>query len=64
MDIMTKYAIGDILWRVRNSKAESFECRVIAYDKAASYGPSIYDLCEEPQCFASKEELLAYVAGE
>lgn len=64
MEIKTKYAIGDTLWRIRNSRAESFECAVIAYEKTASYGKSVYDLSEEAQCFASKEELLAYVAGE
>lgn len=64
MEIKTRYAIGDTLWKVENSKAVSFECKVVAYEKTASYGSSIYDLCEESQCFGSKEELLAYVAGE
>ena len=57
MEISTKFAIGDKVWKIHDSKAGC-----ILYDGAVYYGATRYDVTIATQCFASKEELLKYVA--
>lgn len=64
MEIKTKFAIGDKLWRLSENKAKSFEVRHIAYDGAVYYGTSAYDLSIETVCFATKEELIEYISAD
>lgn len=70
MNIITKFAIGDRVWIVVDSKA----VQVTVSSIFISDGRIDYNLkrnpdttsvsCEESKCFATKDELLKYVAGE
>lgn len=63
--ITTNFAIGDTAWRIYDSRATCFEVRIIAYDgSTVYYGETLYDTTPETQCFATKEELLKYVAAD
>lgn len=62
MEIKTKFAIGDKLWTVNGCKAVQFEVVCIFYNGEVRYGDSRYSVTPESMCFATKEELLKYVA--
>lgn len=62
MEILTKFALSDKIWRLQNCKAVCFEVKHVAYDGGVYYGSNPYDLTPESQCFGSKEELIKYVA--
>lgn len=64
MEIKTKSSLGDKAWRIRNSKAESFEIGCIVYDGAIYYGETRFDMTIESECFPTKEALIEYVAAE
>lgn len=65
MEIKTRFAIGDKVWIIQNSKATQITIEIIRLDnKAIMYGANAYDLYLESECFATKEALLEYVAGE
>lgn len=65
MEILTKYAIGDKLWRIDNSKAVKFEVCYIGFDgTSVSYGESPYWMKEEQFCFPSKESLIESLFNE
>lgn len=64
MEIKTRFALGDKVWKVENSKAVCFEVCHIAYDGAVYYGTCSYDTCVETQCFATKEELIKYLSDD
>lgn len=65
MEIKTKFALGDKVWTIRNCKAVSFEVACILWDDGGIYyGVSCYDYTSESHCFASKEEMLKYVAED
>lgn len=62
MEIITKFSLGDKVWRIgANGKAECFEIGAILYDGAVYYGKNRYDVQIESRCFAKKDELIAYI---
>lgn len=65
MEIKTKHQLGQTLWTIIGGRAATFVVGVITIGKdGVSYGKSIYDPIPEAQCFETKEELIAYVAGD
>lgn len=64
MEISTKFAIGDKVWKIHDSKAVCFEIGCILYDGAVYYGETRYDVTISTQCFATKEELIKYITSE
>lgn len=65
MEIKTQFNIGDLVWVVINSKAAEIEVVAISVTKdGIFYGESRYGMHHESECFATKPELLEYVAGE
>lgn len=65
MEIKTKFSLGEKVWIIQNSKATQITIEIIRLDnKAIMYGANAYDLHLESECFATKEALLEYVAGE
>ena len=66
MEIKTKFALGDTVWVVDSSQAKTMTVESIhIFPTGITY--SLSELREsryENECFASKEELLRYVAGE
>ena len=63
--ITTKFAIGDTAWRIYDSRATCFEIGCILYDGVTVYyGATAYDTTPEALCFATKEELIKYVAAD
>lgn len=64
MEILTKFALGDKAWTMRDCKATLFEIGCIVYDGTVRYGASFYDTIPESQCFFSKEELLKYAMDD
>lgn len=64
MEISTKFAIGDKVWKIHDSKAICFEIGCILYDGAVYYGDTRYDVTISTQCFATKEELIEYITSE
>lgn len=76
MRIETKFAFGEKVWTVRNSRAVSFCIRAVSVDSpmmqecgtTLSYsgkttGGTIV-VANETDCFASKEELLSHIASD
>lgn len=70
MEIKTKFALGDTVWIVVESKAIQAEVHSIFIGKEVLFynlkpSPDAMSIAyEEQKCFATKEELLKYVAGE
>lgn len=76
MEIKTKFAIGDKVWTIKNCKAVEFEVCSISINKSATLYPATritycgaykdgkITTATEPECFASKEELIKYVTSE
>lgn len=62
MEIKTKFALGDKVWIVRDSKARCFEVGCILFDGAVYYGETRYDTTLESQCFPTKEALIKYIS--
>lgn len=62
MELKTKFAIGDKVWIVRESKAIRFTIGCIIFDGAVYYGETRYDVTIESQCFPSKEALIKYIS--
>lgn len=65
MEIKTKFAIGAVVWTISKCKATKIEIEAITITPNGVWlrtkDCSAYS---EDECFASKEELLKYVAGE
>lgn len=65
MQIKTKFAVGDTVWTIRDCKAAPFEIGCIVFDgTSVYYGETRFDTVVESQCFATKEGLLKYAAGD
>lgn len=65
MEIKTKFAIGDKVWTIKNCKAVEFEVVVITlFGTVIFYGSDRYEMIDEAMCFATKEELLKFVADD
>ena len=68
MEIKTKFAIGDKVWIVKDSKAVTKTVDSIhIYKSGATYSAkenSSYMSIPESQCFATKEELIAYITSD
>lgn len=62
MEIKTKFALGDKVWKVHESKAVFFVVNCIMYDGAVYYGESRYDTTIESQCFPTKEALIKHIS--
>lgn len=75
MEIKTKFTIGDKVWTIRGCKAVEFEICSISITSPKTLLPMIHitycgayndgkiTTAAEPECFASKEELLKYVTN-
>lgn len=76
MDIKTKFAIGDKVWTIKDCKAVEFEVCSISINKSATLYPANritycgeykdgkITTAEEAECFATKEELLKFIADD
>lgn len=61
MEILTKFAIGDNVWTIKDCKAVCFEVGSILYDGAVYYGETRYDAIIETECFDSRESLIKHI---
>lgn len=73
MGIKTKFTFGDKVWTIKGCKAVEFEVSSISINLPKTLLPIIYitycGACKdgnittatEPECFASKEELIGYI---
>ena len=64
MEIKTKYALGDKVWKIQDCKPVCFVIGCILFDGAVYYGETRYDCIIETQCFPSKNALVAYITSE
>lgn len=65
MDIKTKFAVGDKVWTIKNCKTVEFEVNyIVASRNEVRYGDGQYNTSLESECFASKEELLKFIADD
>lgn len=76
MEIKTKFAIGDKVWTIKGCKAVEFEvCSISINTPVTLYPAHLITYCgeykdgnittaTEPECFATKEELLKFVADD
>lgn len=68
MEIITKFAIGDKAWTVRGCKAKEFTVASIhVFESGVVYtaeGIAPQSSIPESQCFATKVELLEYIAAD
>lgn len=70
MEIVTKFAIGDKVWTIKDCKAKEYSVYAIHINK----GGTIYYLDDgktrslesvaEEQCFASREELIKHISDD
>lgn len=65
MEIKTKLPIGDKAWTIKDCKAVEFEINYIVVSRnGVRYGDGQYNTSLECECFATKEELLKFVADD
>lgn len=63
MEIKTKLSIGGKAWTIKDCKAVEFEINYIVVSRnGVRYGDGQYNTNLECECFATKEELLKFVA--
>lgn len=65
MEIKTKFRVGDKAWTIKDCKAVEFEINYIVVSRnEVRYGDGQYNTTLECECFATKEELLKFVADD
>ena len=65
MKIETQFNIGQRIWVIRNGKATPIEVKVITLTvHGIEYGEGWFPTFPEAECFATKEELLKFVADD
>lgn len=70
MEIITKFAHGDTIWFVRDSRATSAQILGIhVYPERIAYtvgrdGSTANTSVTEDKCFATKQELIQYITSE
>lgn len=69
MEIKTKFDIGDKVWVLKDGKDKELEIKSIIigngdvwYDNSEAY--LVFQPHKEEQCFATKDELIAYIKSD
>lgn len=64
MEILTKYALGETIYVIRESKAVKMEIRSIVISETGIYYSDFVYSYPEKECFASIDELVKYITLE
>lgn len=66
MEIKTNFNLGDSVWTIRDYKAAEIEVRSMSIDESGVWVHTAddYRRYHEDKCFATKEELIAYITSD
>lgn len=69
MELKTKFALGDKVFVLKNGKIREIEIKSITFDENGVWYDDteaflVYQPHHERQCFATKDELVAYITSD
>lgn len=66
MEIITKFAIGDTVWTIRDCKAAEIEVAAMTIDVNGVWirSKEDYSAFHEDNCFPTKEALINHILGD